>query len=159
MDPLKFEAWLTEISHWHKPVPSDSAGRRAQALPEDRMTGPEIQQLKCCQVPCEWCANTCNSTDAKRWIREPTKTGTHWRGYCETCKKKYDPVTGQVGHQAYVKQGLRTPRTPGGRLGRPSKTQKKAWWNDGQGVILNAQDPAERRAELLDRLALLKQNK
>lgn len=159
MDPLKFEAWLTEISHWHKPVPSDSAGRKQLQPMSKRMTGPEIQRLKTCQVPCEWCENTCDSTDAKRWYKEATKTGTQWRGYCETCKKKYDPKTQQLGHQAFVKQGLRTPRSPNTRLGRPPKPQKKAWWNDDNGVILNAQDPAERRAELLDRLAALKQNK
>lgn len=154
MDPVKFEAWLSEIAHWHKPVPSDSAGRKGRMEPEARQTGPEIQKLKTCQVPCEWCENTCNSTDAKRWYKEPTKTGTQWRGYCETCKKKYNPQTKQLGTQAFVKQGVRQA-SPGQRLGRKPK-----WWNVGNELAHPMDlDSQARRAEMLDRLEALRNNK
>lgn len=151
MDPLKFEAWLDEIAHWHRPVPSDQTGRKLSVPLDVRQTGAEIKQIKTCQVPCEWCNNTCDNTSVKRWQLEQTKTGTKWRGYCETCKKKYDPVTQQLGHTPFVKKGVREAR-PGNRLGRKPK-----WWNEV--VAMGSSDPAERRAELLDRLAALKQGK
>ena len=155
MDRKKFELWLTEIANWHRPRPPDAGSlTRRRECEQAAQTGPEILELKTCPVPCEWCENTCDSGAAKRWFREEAATGARWRGYCETCKKKYDPVTGQLGSMGFVKQGLRVA-APGRKLGRPARSP--AWYQ--QGPEINAQDPAERRAELLDRLAALKQNK
>ncbi len=150
MDPLKFEAWLTEIAEWHRPRPADT-GRWMPVDTSQIQTGAEIKQIRSCEVPCEWCNNTCLNTSVKRWQLEQTKTGTKWRGYCETCRKKYDPVTQQLGHTPFVKKGVREAQ-PGNRLGRKPK-----WWNEV--VAMGSADPAERRAELLDRLAALKQSK
>jgi hypothetical protein len=155
MDPKKFQAWLTEIAEWHRPIPAD-VNRRSHPIPEDqRQTGCEIQSLHECAVPCEWCPKTCSNRSIKRWILQPTSTGQAWRGYCETCRLKYYPETGQMGYTGFVKQGVRQA-APGRRLGRPARKPPAPWWAGDDGVILTGQDPGERRAELLDRLAALK---
>jgi hypothetical protein len=144
MDRKKFEAWLTEIAHWHRPLPAD-LNSRSRPIPDDqRQTGCEIQCLKDQLRPCEWCTRTCSSHTVKRWFREQKEGEWVWRGYCDGCRRKYDPATGRVGTAPYVKKGRAgSPRAP-------------AWWAPDSGVILGGQDPAERRAELLDRLAALK---
>lgn len=144
MDPNEFNQKLREVA----------CVKQIQSQVDD--TNFNEIQIVAKTYPCEWCNESCTSY-MNHWFEFDKKNyKPQLKSSCATCKKKVDVSTGQVGGKAFVARGIRQPR-PGMKLGRPPK--RKDWWNDDTGIILDGKDAGERRAELLDRLMALKQNK
>lgn len=160
MDQKKFEEWLNTIGNWERVKPSNGPGLPRPDLHDE--PSPDIKLLTLhVTTNCKVCHDTKDCQVIQRLIKQPATRSqpAHWTGFCETCKKRFDPRTGQmVESKKFVKQGLRQA-SPGKRLGRPSKQSE--FMRECNEIAQNLkstqpQDPMVRRAELLDRLEQLR---
>lgn len=119
MDQKKFEEWLDANTRWHRPMPRDPRGQPSK--PIDATTGPEITELLCVKdQPCEWCKKQSTDGNSKTYVLHFKKNlPTHWSWKCDTCHKKWDPITEDF-------------------LAKPELVKNKiAWYNEGPVVVMS----------------------
>jgi hypothetical protein len=119
LDQKIFEEKLSQLAEWTRIEPREPKARRREPQHDD--PSPEIViTKKHYGHDCNWCHRQ-QKEQVVHVVSYQAATRTHparWIGRCETCKKKYDPRTGQPTDVVFRKQIHRQP-APGLKLGRP----------------------------------------
>lgn len=131
MDSKKLEDKLTEVAEWVYPslsldnaieriTPSTGAREYKQAFIPNPQLGPRIVKYKdsACLNPCAWCGRVVNQVCSYRKIIVKDKP-VGWHCECHTCRKIYDPKTGQLTH--FNSKKAKESK---------EKAKKIAWYND-----------------------------
>lgn len=149
MDNDEFKNKLSKICKWYIPIVNEGrgcSGALRKPKPESKSNpslGPVIEQMYPMLKPCEWCGNIVDQkTNHTRRITEPDKRGVavrcepYWEHSCHTCKKIWDPSTGQVKakktSEYYQKQKLLKEAQ--------AEENKKRWWNDPEVYTVSDND-------------------